>query len=154
MSTLGRTEFCGPGTHGKHAAVIPHLPAQSTRTLVGHGFSPTPFILPWLLPYKKPEGSCPQLNLGFCVLMALGGSLLGQECEEKYWSYPCSQKCRHRISSWHRQKQKDSCPKQLLGYCVLPAFTCLCTPGRPAISWHYLGLEPCGRGSPLGTDRN
>jgi hypothetical protein len=44
---------------------------------------------------QKPEGSCPQLFLGSCVLMALGGSVLGQEFEEKWWSYLCSQVCRH-----------------------------------------------------------
>ena len=62
---------------------------------------------------QKPEGSCPQLILGSCVLMALGGSLLGQEFEQKWWSYLCSQECphfwgdqlfpRHRISYWCRQ---------------------------------------------------
>jgi hypothetical protein len=37
------------------------------------------------LGYKqKPEGSCPQLILGSCVLKGLGGSLLGQEFEEKW----------------------------------------------------------------------
>ena len=46
---------------------------------------------------QKPEGSCPQLFLGSCVLMALGGSLLGQEFEQKWWSYLCSQVCQH---SW------------------------------------------------------
>ena len=30
-----------------------------------------------------------------CPLMALGRSLLGQEFEEKCWSYLCSQVCRH-----------------------------------------------------------
>ena len=44
----------------------------------------------------KPEGSCP-LFLGWCVLMALGKSLLGQEFEQKWWSYLCSQVCLH---SW------------------------------------------------------
>ena len=39
---------------------------------------------------QKPEGSCPQLILGSCVLMALGGSLLGQEFEQKWWCYLCS----------------------------------------------------------------
>ena len=34
------------GPHGKRSAVLPHLPTQSTETLVGHGFSPTPFISP------------------------------------------------------------------------------------------------------------
>jgi hypothetical protein len=35
---------------------------------------------------QKQEGSCSQLFLGSCVLMALGGSLLGQEFEQKWWS--------------------------------------------------------------------
>ena len=35
--------------------------------------------------------------LGSCVLMALSRSLLGQEFEEKWWSYLCMQVCRH---SW------------------------------------------------------
>ena len=46
---------------------------------------------------QKPEGSCPQLILGSCVPMALVVSLLGQEFEEKWWSYLCSKVCRH---SW------------------------------------------------------
>ena len=37
--------------HGKCAAVLPCLPAQSTRTLAGCGFSPTPFIPPHPLPH-------------------------------------------------------------------------------------------------------
>ena len=45
----------------------------------------------------KPEGSCPWLVLGSCVLMALGGSLLVQEFEQKWWHYLCSQVCQH---SW------------------------------------------------------
>jgi hypothetical protein len=36
---------------------------------------------------KKPEGSCPWLFLGFYVLIALVESLLGQEFEQKWWSY-------------------------------------------------------------------
>jgi hypothetical protein len=40
---------------------------------------------------QKPEGSCPQLILGSCVLMTLGGSLLGLEFEEKWWCYLCLQ---------------------------------------------------------------
>ena len=46
---------------------------------------------------QKPEGSCPQLILDSCVLMVLGGSLFGQEFEEKWWFYLCAQVCRH---SW------------------------------------------------------
>jgi hypothetical protein len=41
-----------PGPPGKLTAVLRHLPAQSTRTLVEHGFSPTPFIPSCLLPYS------------------------------------------------------------------------------------------------------
>jgi hypothetical protein len=44
-----------------------------------------------------PNEFCPQLFLGSCVLMALGGSFLGQEFEQKWWSYLCSQVCQH---SW------------------------------------------------------
>jgi hypothetical protein len=33
---------------------------------------------------SKPEGSCPWLFVGSHVLMALGGSLLGQEFEQKW----------------------------------------------------------------------
>ena len=76
---------------------------------------------------QKPEESCPQLILGSCVLMALEGFLLGQEFEEKWWSYLCLQVCRyswetssllavfvfvalwHRISSGHRWELEDSC---------------------------------------------
>ncbi|GAB1289437.1 Mitochondrial-processing peptidase subunit beta [Apodemus speciosus] len=35
----------------------------------------------------KVEGSCLGLFFGSCVLMVLGGSLLGQEFEQKWWSY-------------------------------------------------------------------
>jgi hypothetical protein len=37
------------------------------------------------------DGSCPLLLLGFCVTMALCGSLLDQYFEQKWWSYQCSQ---------------------------------------------------------------
>jgi hypothetical protein len=37
---------------------------------------------------QRPERSCHQLILGSCVLMALGGSLLGQEFEEKFVVLP------------------------------------------------------------------
>jgi hypothetical protein len=61
-----------------------------------------------------PEGSCPRLFLRSCVLMTLGRSLLGQEFEQKWWSYLGSQVCRHFwetssflvvfgcVSLWHR----------------------------------------------------
>ena len=43
---------------------------------------------------QKLDGSCPWMFLGSCVLMTLGWSLLGQEFEQKWWSYLC---CKH---SW------------------------------------------------------
>jgi hypothetical protein len=64
-------------------------------------------------------------------------SLLGQEFEEKWWSYLCSQVCRHpyetnsllavfvyaalwhRIISGHRWRLEGSPPRLLLGSCVL-----------------------------------
>ena len=121
---------------------------------------------------QKPEGSCPWLILGSCVLMALGGSLLGQEFEEKWWSYLCSQVCWHswetssllavfvyvvlwhRISSGHRWKPKDFCARQPLcpegsGRVALSssggpscAHRPLHTPGRLAFSWCCLGMKP------------
>jgi hypothetical protein len=45
----------------------------------------------------KPEGSCLQSFLGSCILRALGGPFLGQEFEQKWWVYWCSQVCQH---SW------------------------------------------------------
>jgi hypothetical protein len=63
---------------------------------------------------QKPEGSCPQLILVSCVLMALGGPLLGQKFEEMWWSYLCSLVCLHTwetssllevfvyVALWHR----------------------------------------------------
>jgi hypothetical protein len=47
----------------------------------------------------KPEGFCPRLFLGSCVLMALGGSLLGQEFDQKCWSYLCSQVFQHSLET-------------------------------------------------------
>ena len=44
-----------PGPHGKHAAVLPSLPAQSSGTLVGRKFSPTPFIPPCPLPCRNRQ---------------------------------------------------------------------------------------------------
>lgn len=40
---------------------------------------------------QKPEGSCSQLFLGSCVLVALDRSLLGQEFKQKWWSHLSSQ---------------------------------------------------------------
>ena len=80
----------------------------------------------------KPEGSRPRLCLGSCVLIALAGSLLGQDFEQKLWSYLCShgwqlswETCSflavfgygalwHRISSGDKQKPEGSCPRPLL----------------------------------------
>jgi hypothetical protein len=46
-------------------------------------------------PSLKPEGSCPWLFIGFCVLIAVGRSLLGQEFQWKPWSHLCSQVFQH-----------------------------------------------------------
>jgi hypothetical protein len=46
---------------------------------------------------EKSEGSCPWMLLGSCVLMTLGRFLLGQEFEQMWWFYLCSQVCQH---SW------------------------------------------------------
>ena len=87
----------------------------------------------------KPEGSCPRLCLGSCVLIALAGSLLGQDFEQKLWSYLCSQvhwcswefnfflmvfgyaSLWHRISSQCRWKLEGSCPRPFLGSRVMRA---------------------------------
>ena len=79
----------------------------------------------------KREGSCPQLFFGSCVLMVLGRSFLGQEFEQTWWSYLCSQGCHHswetsslpmvfgygalwhRISYRHRQNLEGSCSRLL-----------------------------------------
>ena len=105
----------------------------------------------------KPEGFCPWLFLGSCVLMALGGSLLGQEFEQKWCSYLCSQVCQH---SWetsfpllgfgygelgtgsslgHRWKLEGFCLRLLLGSCVLRA------PAGPWEQkwWFYLCSQVC-----------
>jgi hypothetical protein len=87
----------------------------------------------------KPEGSCLRLFLGSCVLIALGMSPLGQDFEQKLWSYLCSQvrwrswefnsllkvfrhgSLWHRISSQCRWKQEGSCPRLFLRSCVMRA---------------------------------
>jgi hypothetical protein len=107
--------------------------------------------------------------------------------QELVWSYLCLQVCRHssetssllvvfmyvtlwhRISSGHRQKLEDSCPRKCLGSYVLRVLDRflwaamvvipglhrpVCTPWRLALSWRYLGMEPCGRGLAPGTDGN
>ena len=132
---------------------------------------------------QKPEGSCPQLILGSYVLMALGGSLLGQGFEEKWWSYLCLQVCRY---SWETssiyvcssvaqdQLWAQTVTERLLSQ-TAPRFLCpegsrrvplsssdgstcthrlVCTPGRLDLSWCHLGMEPCGRGSAPGAERN
>ena len=60
---------------------------------------------------QKPVESCAQLFLGSYVLMVLGGPLLGQEFEQKWWSYLCSQVCQH---SW-----ETTCLLEVFGYGVL-----------------------------------
>jgi hypothetical protein len=59
----------------------------------------------------KPEGSCPGLFLGFCVLMVLKGS------------------------SWARNLSGSGS--------LTCAYRCVGTPGRPALSKWYLGMEHC-----------
>jgi len=44
---------------------------------------------------QKPEGSCPRLLLSSSVQKVPGGFLLGQECEQKWWSHLCSQDSQH-----------------------------------------------------------
>jgi hypothetical protein len=92
------------------------------------------------LEYKwKPEGSCPWLFLDSWVLMAQGGSLLGPEFEQKWWSYLCSRVSQHSWETrslltvfgygapWHRSssgcglKPEGFCPRLLLGSHVLRA---------------------------------
>ena len=43
----------------------------------------------------RPKISCLRLFFGWCVLMALGESLLGQKFEQKWWSFLCSQVYQH-----------------------------------------------------------
>lgn len=84
------------------------------------------------LEYKwKPEGSCPWLFLGFCVLMALDRFLLGQEFEQKWWSYLYSQICPH---SW----ETSSIPA-VFGYGAL---------------WHRISSGRCGTGLAPDADSN
>ena len=73
---------------------------------------------------QKSEGSRPRLFLDSCVLMAHGVSLLGQEFEQKWWSYLCSQVCQH---SW----ETSSLPV-VFGYGAL---------------WHRISSGSCGIGS-------
>ena len=74
---------------------------------------------------------CPQLFLGYWVLMALGGSLLDQELQQKWWSYLCSQVSKH---SW----ETSSLPAGF-DYGVL---------------WHMVSSRHCGTGSAPGVDGN
>jgi hypothetical protein len=105
----------------------------------------------------KPEGSYPELFLGSCVLTAQGGSLLGQQFEQKWWSYLCSQvfwhsweisylweefgygELWHRVSSGCRRTLEGSCPRLLLSSCVLRS------PGRSLDLkwWSYLCSQAC-----------
>ena len=80
---------------------------------------------------QKTEESCLQLSLGSCVLMALGRSILGQEFEQKWWSYLCSQVCQH---SW-----ETSSFLAVFGYGEL---------------WHRVSFGHCGTGSALGAEGN
>lgn len=65
----------------------------------------------------------------------------------------------HRISFRCRWKLEGSCPRMLLGFCVLrvpggPPLSCsgdftraqrlVSTPDRLTLSWHYLSMESCG----------
>ena len=130
---------------------------------------------------EKPEGSCFQLILGSCVLMALWGSLWARNLKRS-GGLTCAQEvCRHiwekssllevhvYVALWHRWRLEDSCPRQHLSSCVLrvlgwvplsssggPACTHrpVCTPGSLTPSQRHLGMEYCGRGSGTGGDRN
>ena len=77
----------------------------------------------------KLEGSCLQLFLGSCVLMALGRSLLGQKFEYKWWFYLCSQVC---WLSW----ETSSLPA-VFGYGAL---------------WHMISSRCCDIGSASSAD--
>ena len=100
--------------------------------------------------------------------MALGGSLLCQGFEEKWWSYLYLQVCRHSwvassllavfvyVALWQRISSGcrwNSCPRQLLS-----GPTCIHRPvhfpWRLTLSLCYLGMEPCVRGLFPGTDGN
>jgi hypothetical protein len=61
--------------------------------------------------------------------MALGRYLLGQEFEQKWWSYLCSQVCEH---SW-----ETSSLLEVFGYGEL---------------WHRISSGRCGTGSAPGAD--
>lgn len=82
---------------------------------------------------KDPVPACSLIP----VLIALGRSFLGQEFEQKWWSYLWLQVCWyswettsfldvfgygelwHMVSSWRRQKPEGTCPRLLLSSCVL-----------------------------------
>jgi hypothetical protein len=70
----------------------------------------------------KPEGSCPWLFLGFSILIVLGGSLLGQKFEQKWWSYLWS---------------------HFWGICVLPVVV------RFEVLWHRISSGHCSWGYTL-----
>ena len=46
-------------------------------------------------PKQNRDRSCPRLFLVSCALITLGFSFLGQEFEQKWQSYLCSQVCLH-----------------------------------------------------------
>ena len=75
------------------------------------------------------EVSCPWLFIGSCVLMALVMFLFGQEFEQKWWSYLCSQLCQY---SW-----ETSCLPVSVAYGEL---------------WHRVSSGCYRTGSTLGSD--
>lgn len=114
---------------------------------------------------QKPERSCPWLLNGFCVSMTLCWFLLGQEFEQKW----CSQVCQNSwetislpgsISVWSAVAQDQLWVQMETGRILSQAappllspevsgwvpqsrsvgLTCAHSiPGRPALSWRYLG---------------
>jgi hypothetical protein len=129
----------------------------------------------------KLEGSCSKLFLGSSFLMALGVFLLGQEFEQKCWSYLCSPVCWHsletsslllvcgygelwhRISSRCRMNLEGSCPWLQVDSSVLRALAwslgaeVVSIPvltGVSAFLGDQLSMEGCVTGSALGSDGN
>ena len=66
---------------------------------------------------RKPEEACHPLFLGYCVLISLGQSFLGQVFKQKWWTHLCFQACPH---SW----ETSSFPKGP-GYGELCSQVCL-----------------------------
>ena len=101
---------------------------------------------------QKSERSLCHLILGSCILMALVGSLLDQEFKEKCllmcrYSWETSPFLRvvmyvvlwHRIRYRHRHEWEISCPRQLLGSCVLRVLACF----SEQQWWSYLCSQAC-----------